>query len=169
MRSSIKEPRLHKSSSRMRKPSDCNNEQSTQSIKMHQWSEYIIKTNKTYFCIMKYVSKIFFLRHRKKLNDYKWKLIFTFSNSLIHCATQQMALSPLKAKTLISDVLCNEWWHCLSKALTQPSLAKRTQVAFPAWLLEFPMPASLPRAITLCSAERIPTSLLGWSISRTRG
>ena len=103
-----------------------------------------------------------------KMNK-NWKLIFTFSNSLIHCATQQMALSPLKAKTLISDVLCNEWWHCLSKALTQPSLAKRTQVAFPAWLLEFPMPASLPRAITLCSAERIPTSLLGWSISRTRG
>ena len=92
----------------------------------------------------------------------------TFSNSRMHSATQQMELRPRSAKTLTSWHFCWEALHCLIKAATQPSLAKRLHVALPNFE-ELPIPASLPRAMTLCSAERTPTELVGWSISLTRG
>ena len=87
----------------------------------------------------------------------------------MHSATQQMELRPLKAKTLTSWHFCWAGLHCFKSARMQPSLAKRMHVVLLILLALFPMPASFPRAITLWSADRTPTDVLGWSISRTKG
>ena len=80
-----------------------------------------------------------------------------------------MALRPLKAIIRTSWCFWLAGWLWRKRAFTQPSLAKRTHVWFPALLLPLPIPASFPSAMTLFKAVRIPTDEVGLSISLTKG